>query len=80
MATATFKQTAQATRFECVVNMETKMRKKFIGLDGKIFVVEEVVQTPAGLTVFYINEATQQKYSCLIDAFSERFKPIEDSK
>lgn len=52
------------------------MRKKFVGPDGKIFIVEEVVQTPAGLTVFYINEATEQKYSCLIDAFSERFKEL----
>jgi hypothetical protein len=56
--------------------MENKMRKKFVGPDGKIFIVEEVVQTPAGLTVFYINEATEQKYSCLIDAFSERFKEL----
>jgi hypothetical protein len=56
--------------------METKMRKKFVGPDGKIFIVEEVVQTPAGLTVFYINEATEQKYSCLIDAFAERFKEL----
>jgi len=54
------------------------MRKKFTGPDGKIFVVEEVVQTPAGLTVFYINETTKEKYSCLIDAFSERFKELAE--
>ena len=58
--------------------MAYEMKKKFVGPDGKIFVVEEVLQTPAGLTVFYINEATQQKYSCLIDAFSERFKEIAE--
>jgi len=52
------------------------MRKKFVGPDGRVFVVEEVVQTPAGLTVFYINEATKEKYSCLIDAFAERFKEL----
>ena len=52
------------------------MNKKFVGPDGKVFVVDEVVQTPAGLTVFYINESTQQKYSCLIDAFAERFKEL----
>ena len=52
------------------------MRKKFVGPDGQVFVVEEVVQTPAGLTVFYINETTKQKYSCLIDAFAERFKEL----
>jgi hypothetical protein len=58
--------------------MAFEMRKKFVGPDGKVFVVEEVLQTPAGLTVFYINQATQQKYSCLIDAFSERFKELAE--
>ena len=58
--------------------MAYEMKKKFVGPDGRVFVVEEVLQTPAGLTVFYINEATQQKYSCLIDAFSERFKEIAE--
>lgn len=57
---------------------KSSMQKKFTGPDGKVFVVEEVVQTPAGLTVFYINQATQQKYSCLIDAFSERFKELAE--
>ena len=52
--------------------------KKFISQDGKIFVVNEVVQTPAGLTVFYTNEKTKENYSCLIDAFSERFKEAQD--
>ena len=56
--------------------MATTMRKKFVGPDGQVFVVEEVVQTPAGLTVFYINEATNEKHSCLIDAFAERFKEL----
>ena len=51
-------------------------KKKFISQDGKIFTVEEVCQTPAGLTVFYTNEKTEEKYSCLIDAFSERFKEL----
>ena len=50
--------------------------KKFRSQDGKIFTVNEVVQTPAGLTVFYTNEVTKENYSCLIDAFSERFKEI----
>ena len=52
--------------------------KRFWGPDSKIFIVEEVVQTPAGLTVYYYNEATREKYSCLIDAFSERFKEVQD--
>lgn len=53
-------------------------KKRFWGPDSKIFIVEEVVQTPAGLTVYYYNEATREKYSCLIDAFSERFKEVQD--
>jgi hypothetical protein len=53
-------------------------RKKFVDSDGRVFVVEEVLQTPAGLTVFYINQATEQKYSCLIDAFAERFKELAE--
>lgn len=56
------------------------MQKKFVGSDGNTFIVEEVVQGPAGLTVYYIRESDNVKFSCLIDAFSERFKPVEDSK
>ena len=52
--------------------------KKFVGSDGKIFVVEEVTQGIAGLTVFYYNEQTGEKYSCLIDAFSERFREVQN--
>ena len=58
--------------------MAFEMKKKFIAPDGKVFVVEEVVQTPAGLTVFYLNYDTKEKYSCLIDAFSERFKELAE--
>ena len=47
-------------------------------MQGRIFGVREVVQTPAGLTVYYFNDETQQEYSCLIDAFSERFKEVQD--
>jgi hypothetical protein len=56
--------------------MAFEMKKKFVGSDGKIFTVEEVLQTPAGLTVFYLNDTTKEKYSCLIDAFAERFKEL----
>jgi rRNA maturation protein Rpf1 len=52
--------------------------KRFWGPEGKIFIVDEVVQGPAGLTVYYHNEATGEKYSCLIDAFSERFREVQD--
>jgi len=49
---------------------------RFTSPDGKIFRVEEVIQGPAGLTVYYYNEATEQKYSCLLEAFAERFKEL----
>jgi hypothetical protein len=56
--------------------MTTHFKKQFTDGQGKIFGVKEVVQTPAGLTVYYYNAKTQQQYSCLIDAFSERFKEL----
>ena len=56
--------------------MTTQFRKQFADNQGKIFGVNEVVQTPAGLTVYYYNTKTQQQYSCLIDAFTERFQEI----
>jgi hypothetical protein len=56
--------------------MTRPFKKQFIDGQGKIFGVREVVQTPVGLTVYYYNEETQQEYSCLIEAFSERFKEL----
>ena len=52
-------------------------RAKFTSADGKIFLVDEVIQGPAGLTVYYHNEATKERYSCLLEAFSERFREME---
>ena len=58
--------------------MTKQFRKQFTDGQGQIFGVREVMQTPVGLTVYYFNEATQQEYSCLIDAFSERFREIQN--
>jgi len=52
------------------------MKSRFTDKEGNIFGVTEVVQTPVGLTVYYFNEATQQEYSCLLEAFSERFREL----
>jgi hypothetical protein len=60
--------------------MTTPFKKRFTDNQGKIFSVKEVVQTPAGLTVYYCNTKTQQEYSCLIDAFTERFQEIQDDR
>jgi hypothetical protein len=51
-------------------------RARFIDNQGNTFKVDEVIQGPAGLTVYYFNEATEQKYSCLLEAFAERFQEI----
>jgi rRNA maturation protein Rpf1 len=60
--------------------MTTQFKKRFTDSQGKIFSVNEVIQTPAGLTVYYFNNETQQEYSCLIDAFTERFQEIPDDR
>ena len=60
--------------------MTTQFKKRFTDNQGKIFSVNEVIQTPAGLTVYYVNNETQQQYSCLIDAFTQRFQEIQDDR
>jgi len=52
------------------------MATRFSSPDGKIFVVEEVKQVKKDLWVYYHNADTGQQYSCLLDAFSQRFHPI----
>ena len=52
------------------------MATRFTSADGKIFVVEEVKQVEKDLWVHYHNVDTGQKYSCLLDAFSQRFHPM----
>lgn len=55
----------------------TYTASKFTDGKGKFFNVREVIQTPAGLTVYYENKDTKEQYSCLLDAFSERFRAID---
>jgi hypothetical protein len=52
-------------------------QRRFVDVNGAIFTVEEVIQTPVGLTVYYHSVASGQKYSCLLDAFSQRFKEMK---
>ena len=54
------------------------MAKQFKSHDGQLFRVNEVVQFDKELVVHYIKIKTGEKYSCLLDAFSERFKPTEE--
>ena len=51
-------------------------RARFTDGQGNTFKVDEVIQTPVGLTVYYYNEATQESYSCLLEAFSKRFREL----
>jgi hypothetical protein len=52
------------------------MATKFTSADGKIFAVEEVKQVDLELWVYYNNIETGEKYSCLLEAFSNRFQPL----
>ena len=54
------------------------MTTRFTSQDGKVFTVEEVKQVDKELWVYYNNAKTGDKYSCRLDAFSERFKPLEN--
>jgi hypothetical protein len=54
------------------------MATRFVSADGKIFTVEEVVQVDKQLWVYYNSVETGDKHSCLLDAFSERFRPLEN--
>jgi hypothetical protein len=56
--------------------MKKQFKSQFTDGQGNIFTVKEVVNTPVGLTVYYNNQATNQEYSCLLEAFSERFKEL----
>jgi hypothetical protein len=58
--------------------MERQYRSKFVDSTGQVFLVDEVCQTAAGLTVFYQKEATGERYSCLLEAFSQRFREVEN--
>jgi hypothetical protein len=54
------------------------MATRFTSADGKIFTVEEVKQIDSELWVYYNNIKTGDKYSCLLEAFSQRFTPMEN--
>lgn len=53
-------------------------KRKFVGPDGQVFTVEEVLQVDGKLWVYYNSIETGHKHSCLLEAFSERFTLIED--
>ena len=54
------------------------MKKKFKSHDGQVFEVTEVIQVDEQLWVHYNKVKTGEAYSCLLEAFSERFYPMEE--
>ena len=57
--------------------MTTQFKTKFTDGAGKFFVVSEVLETPVGLTVYYSNLETGTEYSCLLEAFGQRFREVQ---
>jgi len=62
--------------------MDTKEFKALIwaSSDGKEFVIDEVKPGEDGMWVFYHNIKTEEKHSCLLDAFTSRFTYKEPSR
>jgi len=60
--------------------MTNQFRAKFTNAQGQIFKVNKVMQTPFGLTVYYVEQHTDQQYSCLIESFSQQFWEIQDKQ
>lgn len=58
--------------------MAFEMKRRFSGPNGQVFTVEEVLEVDGKLWVYYNSIETGNKYSCLLEAFSERFTLIED--
>lgn len=57
----------------------TSFKKKFIDQNSELFTVNEVIQGPAGLTVYYTRVSDGGNFSCLLDSFAQRFKEVEDN-
>ena len=58
--------------------------KKFADVKGNIFIVNEVGQRVGSndndLWVSYTKEATNEQYSCRLEAFSERFTAVDNNE
>ena len=59
--------------------MSTQYKSKFADGKGNIYFVREVIQTPVGLTVYYVDEGTKKEYSCLLEAFGQRFHEVQSN-
>jgi hypothetical protein len=54
------------------------MQKKFRSPDGDVFEVREVSQVDNQLWVYYNKVGADKEYSCLLEAFSQRFVLLEE--
>ena len=54
------------------------MKKKFVDSAGEVFTVDDVPQVDGKLWVHYTKVETGEKYSCLLEAFTERFRAVEN--
>jgi hypothetical protein len=59
--------------------MSNKMQKKFRSQDGEVFEVREVSQVDNEPWVYYNKVGAEHEYSCLLEAFRERFTLQEES-
>ena len=53
------------------------MKKKFVDSAGEVFTADDVMKVDGKLWVHYTKVETGEKYSCLLEAFSERFNLSE---
>ena len=60
--------------------MAFESKKKFVGTDGEVFTVDEVLEVDGKLWVYYNSIKTGDKYSCLLEAFSQRFTLMENQE
>lgn len=56
--------------------MKINMKQKFVSADGQVFTVNQVPLVDSKLWVHYTKDETGQEYSCLLEAFAERFTAL----
>ena len=55
-----------------------KLTKRYSSVDGTVFEVLSTWTDDAGDWIGYQNANSKQTYSCLVDAFLQRFHPTVD--
>lgn len=53
-----------------------KIGSKWFGSNGDLFVIDDIKVVDAETWVFYTNTLNMYSYSCLINAFLQRFSSI----